>query len=116
MNLQGKKELNPVLDDVLKKMGYKLNKTGEFYEKEVEVKIRGKLHKIILKAVKLPVDDGKFNYFTCEPDENKNHMYIGDIAISYEIINKRSKSSNFFFEKIFSGEWYNSTPCRLYNG
>jgi len=28
----------------------------------------------------------------------KNHMYIGDIAISYEIINKRSKSSNFFFE------------------
>tara|TARA_B100001996_G_scaffold298499_1_gene238877 strand:- start:88 stop:534 length:447 start_codon:yes stop_codon:yes gene_type:complete len=28
---------------------------------------------------------------------NKN-LYIGDIAISYEIINKRSKLSNFFLE------------------
>jgi len=28
----------------------------------------------------------------------KNNNYIGDIAISYEIINKRSKKSNFFLE------------------
>ena len=28
----------------------------------------------------------------------KNKNYIGDIAISYEIINKRSKLSNFFLE------------------
>ena len=28
----------------------------------------------------------------------KKNLYIGDIAISYEIINKRSKTSNFFFE------------------
>ena len=28
----------------------------------------------------------------------KNKMYIGDIAICYEIINKRSKTSNFFLE------------------
>ena len=28
----------------------------------------------------------------------KNKNYIGDIAISYEIINKRSKKTNFFFE------------------
>ena len=27
-----------------------------------------------------------------------NNSYIGDIAISYEIINKRSKNSNFFLE------------------
>ena len=27
-----------------------------------------------------------------------NKSYIGDIAISYEIINKRSKNSNFFLE------------------
>jgi hypothetical protein len=66
--------------DKLLKMGYKLNKNDEFYEKEVEVKIRGKVHKIILKAVKLPIDDGKYNYFTCEPDENKNHMYIGFLS------------------------------------
>ena len=27
-----------------------------------------------------------------------NNLYIGDIAISYEIINKRSQNSNFFLE------------------
>ena len=27
-----------------------------------------------------------------------NKIYIGDIAISYEIVNKRSKQSNFFIE------------------
>ena len=28
----------------------------------------------------------------------KKNTYLGDIAISYEIINKRSKNSNFFIE------------------
>ena len=28
----------------------------------------------------------------------KKNMYLGDIAISYEIINERSKNSNFFIE------------------
>ena len=30
--------------------------------------------------------------------KSNNNTYIGDIAISYEIINKRSKLSNFFLE------------------
>ena len=28
----------------------------------------------------------------------KNKLYLGDIAISYEIVNQRSKASNFFLE------------------
>ena len=28
----------------------------------------------------------------------KKNVYIGDIAISYEIVNQRSKASNFFLE------------------
>ena len=28
----------------------------------------------------------------------KKNMYIGDIAISFEIVNQRSKTSNFFLE------------------
>ena len=28
----------------------------------------------------------------------KKNLYLGDIAISYEIVNKRSKNSNFFLE------------------
>jgi probable rRNA maturation factor len=30
--------------------------------------------------------------------KNKNKLYVGDIAISYEIIKNRSKDTNFFFE------------------
>ena len=30
--------------------------------------------------------------------QSNDSVYIGDIAISYEIINKRSKLSNFFLE------------------
>ena len=30
--------------------------------------------------------------------QSNNNKYIGDIAISYEIVNKRSKVSNFFIE------------------
>ena len=30
--------------------------------------------------------------------QTRNKVYIGDIAISYEIVNKRSKQSNFFVE------------------
>ena len=30
--------------------------------------------------------------------KNKKNLYLGDIAISYEIVNKRSKNSNFFLE------------------
>ena len=28
----------------------------------------------------------------------KKYIYIGDVAISYEIVNQRSKASNFFLE------------------
>ena len=30
--------------------------------------------------------------------QKKKNVYIGDIAISFEIVNKRSKNSNFFLE------------------
>ena len=30
--------------------------------------------------------------------QNKNRLYVGDIALSYEIIKDRSKDTNFFFE------------------
>ena len=52
----------------------------------------------------------------------KKNVYIGDIAISFEIINKRSKSSNFFLE--FDKTWihgylhligYNHKKVKEYN-
>ncbi len=33
-----------------------------------------------------------------EKIKNKKNLYLGDIAISYEILKKRSKKSNFFME------------------
>ncbi len=30
--------------------------------------------------------------------QNKNRLYVGDIALSYEIIKHRSKETNFFLE------------------
>ena len=33
-----------------------------------------------------------------DKNKKKKNAYLGDIAISYEIINKRSKNSNFFME------------------
>ena len=40
-----------------------------------------------------------FSLFPMIVKENiKKNIYLGDVAISYEIINKRSKVSNFFLE------------------
>ena len=41
-----------------------------------------------------PTDVLSFPFF----NQDKKSFYIGDIAISFEIVNKRSKNSNFFLE------------------
>jgi hypothetical protein len=63
--------------DKLTKEGYKLNEKSGFYERIVDVKIKGKIQKVTIRAIKLLGDEGKYNYFTCNPDENKEHMYVG---------------------------------------
>jgi len=41
-----------------------------------------------------PTDVLSFPFYSLQ----KKNFYIGDIAISFEVINKRSKKSNFFYE------------------
>ena len=41
-----------------------------------------KKKKVSVRAVKLVNDDGKVNYFTCDPQENKKHMFIGFLSKS----------------------------------
>jgi hypothetical protein len=36
-----------------------------------------KKHHVVLRAVRLPLDDGRFVYYTCNPEENGKHMFIG---------------------------------------
>jgi hypothetical protein len=67
--------------DKLLKDGYKMNSKTGFYEKQVELKLQGKMVKTTLKAVKLSGDD-KANYFTCDPTQNKEHVYIGFLSKS----------------------------------
>ncbi len=64
----------------LVKDGYKLNKQNGYYEKSVEMKIKGKMYKTVIKAIKLPGENNTFNFFSCDPSENQEHMYIGFLA------------------------------------
>ena len=67
--------------DKLLKDGYKMNPKTGFYEKHVELKLQGKMVRTTLKAVKLS-GDNKANYFTCDPTQNKEHVYIGFLSKS----------------------------------
>ena len=83
-----------------KKKLHKLSKISLFKKKNQEFsilltnskKIRSLNYKF--KKKNKPTDVLSF------PTQNvfKNNSYIGDIAICFEIINKRSKTSNFFLE------------------
>ena len=83
-------------NNYLKKKLRKLSKIPYFKRKKQEFSIlltnNKKMKNLNLKFRKKnkPTDVLSF--------QSNENFYIGDIAISYEIINKRSKSSNFFIE------------------
>jgi len=89
-----KKIKNP--NSYLKKKIIKLSKISYFKKKKQEFSIlltnNKKMKKLNLKFRKKnkPTDVLSF--------QSNNKFYIGDIAISYEIVNKRSKLSNFLLE------------------
>ena len=83
-------------DSYLKKKIKKLSKIPYFKRKRQEFSIlltnNKKMKNLNLKFRKKnkPTDVLSF--------QSNGKVYIGDIAISYEIVNKRSKLSNFFME------------------
>ena len=64
------------------KRGYKLNSKTNNYEKKAVIVEKGKKREVIIKAFKLPGDNGTFNYYTCDPDTNKKDCYIGFLSKS----------------------------------
>ena len=78
----------------------KLNKLSSFKKKKQEFSI------ILTNNVKMKRLKLKFRKKNSYTDVlsfplnfvEKKYIYIGDIAISYEIVNQRSKASNFFLE------------------
>ena len=89
---------NPV--NYFKKKLNKLNKISSFKKKKHEFSVlltnNKKMKSLNFKFRKKnkPTDVLSFPFFNIE----KKNIYIGDIAISFESIDKRSKTSNFFYE------------------
>jgi hypothetical protein len=66
--------------DKLLKNGYKLNEKTGYYEKSVNITIKKKVYQIKLKALKLVGDENTFNFYTCDPSENNEFMYVGFLS------------------------------------
>lgn len=109
--------------DELKKIGYEWNdKLGEFqyghYERTLVESGKKSKNKPATKliALKLPLDDTgeKFVYYTCGPEENGQHMYIGFLGksknpygegvpccfIKDHLYSKNTEKRNFFLKSI----------------
>ena len=86
--------------EYFKKKINKLNKIGSFKKKKHEFSVlltnNRKMKNLNFKFRKKnkPTDVLSFPSHHIE----KKSVYIGDIAISFEIVNQRSKNSNFFIE------------------
>ena len=83
-------------NNYLKKKLNKLSKIPYFKKKKQEFSI------LLTNSRKMKNLNFKFRKKNKPTDvlsfQSNDSVYIGDIAISYEIINKRSKLSNFFLE------------------
>ena len=83
-------------DNYLKKKIKKLSKIPYFKRKKQEFSIlltnNKKMKNLNLKFRKKNKSTDVLSF------QSNDKIYIGDIAISYEIVNKRSKLSNFFME------------------
>ena len=87
-------------NNYFKKKLDKLNKIKSFKKKNYEFSV------LLTNSKKMKSLNFKFRKKNKPTDvlsfpfhhEEKKSVYIGDIAISFEIVNKRSKVSNFFLE------------------
>jgi len=83
-------------EDYLEKKLKKLSKKPYFKKKKQEFSI------LLTNNKKMKNLNFKFRKKNKPTDvlsfQTNDNIYIGDIAISYEIVNKRSKLSNFFIE------------------
>lgn len=74
--------------DTMLKRGYLLNKKTGYYERKIKTTEKGKKKDIVLKAAKLVEYDeegaltGNDIYYTCDPEENGEHYYVGFLTKS----------------------------------
>uniref|UniRef100_A0A6C0H7V8 Uncharacterized protein n=1 Tax=viral metagenome TaxID=1070528 RepID=A0A6C0H7V8_9ZZZZ len=63
--------------------GYKLNPKTNNYEKDISVNIQGKKYKTTIQALKLLSSNNTYNFYTCDPSQNNENIYIGFLTKSY---------------------------------
>ena len=59
------------------KKGYSLNSKTNTYERVVEIIEKGKKEKVTLRAVKVDGEGENALYYTCNPEDNQEHTYVG---------------------------------------
>jgi hypothetical protein len=74
---------NKTLENMINS-GYIFNSNTGNYEKTIEVKENSKINNVTLQAAKIDNYDGEGNtiYYTCDPKENGDYMYIGFLSRS----------------------------------
>tara|TARA_Y100000590_G_C15481482_1_gene924208 strand:- start:159 stop:614 length:456 start_codon:yes stop_codon:yes gene_type:complete len=99
-HLWKKKIKNPKV--YIKKKFLKLNKLKLFKDKSKNCTVfltsNKKMKELNNKFRKKNIPTDVLSFPFNKKIKNKKNIYLGDIAINYEIINKRSKTSNFFLE------------------
>ena len=68
--------------DRLLQLGYKYNDTNDMYERRIVTKKNGKNTTRVIRAIRLNNEGGDDIYYTCSPEENGNHTYIGFLTKS----------------------------------
>ncbi len=99
-HLWKKKIKNPKV--YIKKKFLKLNKLKLFKDKSKNCTVfltsNKKMKELNNKFRKKNIPTDVLSFPFNKKIKNKKNIYLGDIAINYEIIKKRSKTSNFFLE------------------
>jgi len=71
------------IDDLFK-AGYNFNKKSGFYERTITYGKGTKKKSEILRAIEIKTADGSNSiFYTCGPEENDNHKYVGILSKSY---------------------------------
>jgi hypothetical protein len=74
--------------DLLIKRGYTYNKKTDVFEKKYILNKGKKKEEVVIKTIKLPEYDdngentGNYIHYSCDPDENGTHMFIGFLTRS----------------------------------
>jgi hypothetical protein len=64
----------------MQKKGYVWNAKTKYYEKIMKIKTKKKTEDVTIRAVKLTSENGDNIYYTCDPNVNKEHSYIGFLS------------------------------------